>query len=74
MKNDCINSTLIDAIASLAKQTQCDYHVLDNIIHSEEFDFYLESVKEGLETIRTLVDMVLKDNSAANKTKKGGET
>ena len=73
MKYDATNTTLIEAIVSLVGQVQCDWDHSNNTTRLEECEFYRDAVKEGLETIRTLVDMALKDYPAANKTKKGGE-
>lgn len=72
MKYDATNTTLIEAIVSLAKQVQCDWIDTNNVTRLEECEFYMDAVKEGLEIIRTLVDMALKDYPA-HKAKKGGE-
>lgn len=72
MKYDATNATLIEAIVSLAKQVQCDWSDTNNATRLEECEFYMDAVKEGLETLRVLVDMALK-NYPAHKVKEGGE-
>ena len=59
--NDCINSMLVDTIASIAKQMQDDCSDMNNSIRTEEYKYYLQAVKEELEIISTLADMVLKE-------------
>lgn len=73
MKYSATNTTLIEAIVSTAKQVQCDWDDMSNATQYKEGYFYMDAAKEGLETLRTLVDMALKDYPTANKTKKGEE-
>lgn len=70
MNHDCINSMLVDTIASIAKQMQDDCGDMNNSTRTEEYKYYLQAVKEELEIIKTLADMVLREYP---KAKKGGE-
>ena len=70
MKYDCINSMLVDTIASIAKQMQDDCRTMNNSIRTEEYKYYLQAVQEELEIISTLADMALKEYP---KPKEGGE-
>ena len=72
MKYDATNTMLIEAIVSTAKQVQCDWDDMSNTTQDKDFYFYMDAVKEGLETLSTLVDMTLKDYPA-HKVKKGDE-
>ena len=59
MKSTSINSILIDAVCSLAKQLEDDDHDMNMSKDGEEYDMYQESVDEDLTTMIILSSMVL---------------